>query len=63
MHRLAIHARPIKIEAQTGGPSERFLKGDLTYTSPGVQFGARWAEEREVLTIWLEPAASVQQPR
>src|SRR4030095_1638409 len=58
MHRLAIHARPIKIEARQEGRrlSERFLKGDLTYTSPRVQFGARWAEEREVLTIWLEPA-------
>jgi AraC family transcriptional regulator len=58
MHRLAIHARPIKIEARQEGRrlSERFLKGDLTYTSPGVQFGAQWADEREVLTIWLEPA-------
>lgn len=57
MHRLAIHARPIKIEARQDGRrlSERFLKGDLTYTSPGVQFGAKWTEEREVLTVWLEP--------
>ncbi len=57
-HRIAIHGRPIKLEAsQDGQPlRQRFLKGDLTYTPPGVQFGARWGEERETLVIRLDPS-------
>jgi AraC family transcriptional regulator len=56
-HRVAIHGSPVKIDVRQDGRRlrEHFLKGDLTYTPSGIQFGARWQEEREVLTVLLEP--------
>lgn len=56
-HRVAIHGSPVTIDVRQDGRRlrEHFLKGDLTYTPSGIQFGARWKEERAVLTILLEP--------
>lgn len=58
-HRILIQLGcPSKVEASQNGRllRGRFLKGDLTYTTPGVKFRARWEEEREFLIIRLEPA-------
>jgi AraC family transcriptional regulator len=47
-----------KVEATQNGRllKGRFLNGDITYTTPGVKFKARWEEEREFLIVRLEPA-------
>jgi len=58
-HRIIVElGHPIRVEGRHNGRLQkgRFLRGDVSYVPPGVQFEARWEEVRETLTIWLEPS-------